>query len=124
MSRKGGTPENLTPFVKGVTQKIKGGRPKGSKSLTTILRNLLDKKITTKNPISGKQESLEVSKLINLALIRNAITSKASVQAISLIYDRIDGKLAQKLFGDLDVNVTVEELKKMSTEELEEIVKK
>ena len=116
--------KNLTPFKKGHVHKVKGGRPKGSKSLATILKNLLDKKITTKNPLSGKQESLEVSKLINLALIRNAITSKASVQAISLIYDRIDGKLAQKLFGDLDVNVTVEELKKMSTEELEEIVKK
>ena len=104
--------KNLTPFKKG--HKYCGGSKKGSVSLTTTLRKILDSDFTIKNPFTHKKEAKKASEWINLALIAKAM--KGSVSALNLIYDRVDGKVAQQLFGDLAINV-----KQMSDEELEEL---
>ena len=106
--------KNLKPFKPG--HKWYGGTRKGQISLTTTLRKILDSDFTIKNPFTHQKEAKKASEWINLALIAKAM--KGSVSALNLIYDRVDGKVAQQLFGDLDINV-----KKLSDEELEELTR-
>ena len=115
MARPGGTPENLKKFEKG--HPPCGGRPKGSKNLTTILRKLLTKKFDYKNSISGEDENKTVSEWINIALIAKAM--EGNINAINTIFERIDGKVANELTADLSLNVH-----ELSDEELNKYLEK
>lgn len=112
MAKVGGNPQYLTPFKKG--NPIRGGRPKGSISLTTTLKKIINKEIQFKNPLNRKKETKTIREWINLALVAKAM--KGDINAIKHIYDRIDGKVAQELIGDLNISV-----KEMSIEQLNEI---
>jgi len=72
-----------------------GGRPKGSVSLTTVLREVLD-------------EDPEVAK----AMIRGGLTSAKEGNAAwaKLIFDRVDGPQTQKLEIDDMREKTIEEI--------------
>jgi len=64
--------ENLKPFKPGQCGNPKG-RPKGSKSLTGILRAYMDKELEIDDPIEKKRVKKRIGDIINLKLISNAI---------------------------------------------------
>lgn len=107
--------KNLVPMKKG--HKPMGGRPKGSISLTTTLKKILDRSLTVPNPLTGKKEfeTKTIREWLNLALIAKAM--RGHVPALQMIYERIEGKVPQPLTGDLNVN-----LKELTNEQLQEIV--
>ena len=74
--------------------KIKGGRPKGSISVSTELRKLLEKNIEYEDPESHKQVKGKIAHVIALRLILNACQGEYS--AIKDILDRIDGTPVEK----------------------------
>ena len=78
--------KNLKPMKPGETRNP-NGRPVGSLSMTTILKNLMNKKMDLVNdkPVN----------LINLKLIQKAM--KGDVKAIEMIWDRLEGKPQQSV---------------------------
>jgi len=108
---------NLIPFEKG--HKKVGGRKKGTLNQATLLKKFIDKDFTYKNPLTDIEEKKKVSEWINLALVAQAI--EGNIRAIKVIYDRIDGKVTTEVKGKVDIDLTVEELEKMSDEELRKI---
>lgn len=67
------------------------GRKKGSVNRSTILNKWLSAKVTTRNPITKKDERVTVEDEVILALIREA--RKGNVRAIMEIQDTIHGKI-------------------------------
>lgn len=97
MSGRENSLKNLKPFTKGHSNK-NGGRPKGRKSLTTILQNLLDKKFIHKNPFNdNKEESKELGEWLNIMLVAKALSKDGDLRAIQEIWDRIEGKAKQSI---------------------------
>jgi hypothetical protein len=76
--------ENLTPFEKGSVPNP-NGRPKGSKNRSTIARKWLETLQQSKNPITGKDETLTQEDLMTLALIHKA--RKGDVNAYKQLMD-------------------------------------
>ncbi len=116
MPKKGGVPENLKSFQPG--HKPTGHKPKGYVSLTTTLKKLIDRKMQLKNPLNKELEKKTVKEWVNIALIARAL--KGNIPAINQIYERVEGKVAQKLTGDLNLNLsemTDDELKKLAGRE-------
>lgn len=74
------------------------GRPKGSTTLTCILKKLLEKKISYEDPETKKQIKGKIGMVIALRLILNACQGEN--EAIKEIIDRVDGKATQKLVGE------------------------
>ena len=74
--------------------KIKGGRPKGSISVSTELRKLLEKRIDYEDPETHKKVRGKIAHVIALRLILNACQGEYS--AIKDILDRIDGKPVER----------------------------
>ena len=67
------------------------GRPKGAKSVTTYIRELLDKRIDSpKTPISDPRKKISVAETIALRLVQKAMNGE--MQAIREIQDRTEGK--------------------------------
>lgn len=114
---KGDSPnsrKNLVPFEKG-HEKL-GGRKKGTLNMTTRLRNYLETSLTRMNLGTHKAEKKKVGDWIILALTYQAM--KGNVPAIGEIFDRIDGKVPNKVEGKMDMDLTIDELKKLSDHEL------
>lgn len=87
-------PENLKPFKKG-NQAGKGhGRPKGSKSLTTVLKIAIQQPLTLKNN-AGKPEKKIITEWLAAVMIREAL--KGSHKHIKEIWDRTEGKPLQTI---------------------------
>lgn len=70
------------------------GRPKGSKNMSTILREYLECELDGVNPFTGKKEKLSAKQIIMLKLIANAM--KGDNKSINDILDRLEGKATQK----------------------------
>jgi len=87
-------------------QPEKNGRPKGSRSMSTILKELLEAKIETidENGQKTKVEARELMmrKLIKFALDNN-LKPEINLKAMAEIYDRQEGKAAQQ------INQTIED---------------
>jgi len=98
-------PENIEShkFKKGQTGNP-NGRPKGSRSLTTILREYMDKELEINDPITKKLVNKRIGDIVNLKLIANAI--KGDQQAIKMVFERLDGMPTQKV----DVSAVVTEM--------------
>lgn len=93
--------QNLKPFKPGQCGNP-NGRPKG-KSLTTLLRDLLERKINVKDPISGRTNKKTIRDHIGLQLAAKA--AKGDLKAIETVFDRLDGKAIQRnLNADADPN--------------------
>jgi hypothetical protein len=86
--------ENLKPFKPGQCGNPKG-RPKGSKSLTGILRAYMDKELEIDDPIEKKRVKKRIGDIINLKLISNAI--KGDDRAIKQVFERLEGMPTQKV---------------------------
>ncbi len=84
--------KNLTPFKKGQSGNPKG-RPKGQ-SLSTLLRNLLERQLTTKDPVTKRKIRKQIKEHINLRLTSKAIDG--DIRAIEVIYDRLEGRAIQR----------------------------
>ena len=115
--------ENLQPIEPGHTRNP-NGRPKGSKNRATVLMELLSIKQKRKNPLKdGKEEKMTVEKLIELALIKKALSG--DVRAIQLISEKMYGKIPLdiNLGGQQDNPVKTEEKKinELSFEQLYEL---
>lgn len=109
-TKKGGT---LYPGDHG--QGASGGRPKGSRNRSTVIREFLEATMTEKNPITGKTEKLSVEQLMALSMIKQVL-SKGNVHAWNSIKDDAYGKAKEsvELSGDIGVDLT----EKLSKEEL------
>ena len=67
------------------------GRPVGSRNRSTIVKQWLEVKKIAKNPISNKEEELEIQDMMTLALINKAL--KGDVNAFKELMDSGYGKL-------------------------------
>lgn len=107
--------ENLKePWKKGESGNPKG-RPKGSRNRSTIVKEWLEAKEDTTNPITGEKQSLEQQDIMTLALIKKA--RKGDVQAYKELMDSAHGKLTQHTDVTTDgesLNITKEEVKKIN----------
>ena len=81
-----------TKWKKGQSGNPKG-KPKGAKTLTSTLKELLEREINVKNhPITGEQNvRLTVREMVMLSLLKKA--SQGDVKAIETILERSDGKV-------------------------------
>jgi hypothetical protein len=102
MARKGGTPENLIPPVKG-ERRNPHGRPVGSRSRSTIVKYWLEAIKEARNPITGELEQLPVADQIVLSLIGKAL--KGDVMAFKELMDSGYGKLTEKLQHSGEINI-------------------
>ena len=84
--------DNLKPFQKGHVGM--GGRPKGSISVLTELKRLLKKKISYEDPTTKLQVKGKIARAIALRHVYNALEGEG--QAIIDIFDRIDGRIANR----------------------------
>lgn len=101
--------ENLTPIQPGEVRNP-NGRPKGSKNRATVLKGLLKIKVKQKNPLKdGKEETMSVEQIIELALIKKAMGG--DVRAIQLVSEKMYGKIP------LDINLGGQEDKPLKIEE-------
>lgn len=86
--------DNLKHFKKG-NQASKGyGRPKGSKSLTTVLNIAIQQPLTLKNN-TGKLEKKITTEWLVSVMIREAL--KGSHKHLKEIWDRTEGKPLQTI---------------------------
>jgi len=67
------------------------GRPVGARNRSTIVKHWLEVKKVAKNPISSKEEELEIQDMMVLALINKAL--KGDVNAFKELMDSGYGKL-------------------------------
>lgn len=106
MARRGGTPENLIPPVKG-ERRNPNGRPVGSRSRSTIVKYWLEAIKEARNPITGELERLPVADQIVLSLIGKAL--KGDVSAFKELMDSGYGKLTDKVehSGDIITGIQI-----------------
>ena len=95
--------KNLTPFEKGSKRckknGSKGGKGKtGSKNLTTILRELLDREIEVIDVFDKKKKKIMQSVKYGLNMRLLALALKGDIKAIREIYSRIEGEPVQTTY--------------------------
>ncbi len=96
--------ENLKPFVKGDERCFRGGRPKGSKNLSSILRQVLSmdapENIQKKKNLRGLVGVADGEKMTNAEVIAAQMVLRAvsngDLSFINQIIDRTEGKAIQK----------------------------
>jgi hypothetical protein len=88
-------------------QPKKNGRHKGS-TPTDWLRRLSHTKIDFKNPLTGLVEKGEVNLIVAIQLILKA-TQDSDLPSIREYFDRIDGKVMEKIEHSGEVKLTQEE---------------
>jgi len=88
-------PENIEPhkYKEGVSGNP-NGRPKGSRNLSTILRELLDEEIELSDGEKKKYKEVIIRKLITKA-------NDGDLRAITEIFDRVDGKPTQEIHHEV-----------------------
>lgn len=101
MAKKATNPQNLKPIKKGEVRNPKG-RIKGSKNMTTILREILEMKVdyqdpTWKNKQKVTKKYVMIAKIIELAM-------KGDIRAYENIIDRLEGKPVQQIDQNTVVN--------------------
>ena len=86
--------DNLTPWHPGTSGNPKG-RPAGSRSFKTILRELLDKPIDVEDKDTGKKVKSTARDEISMILIFKAMSGH--LDSIKEVRDIVDGPIKQKL---------------------------
>ena len=81
----------------------KAGRPKGSRSLGTILREMLEAPIEV--VVEGKKEKRQMQEVIIRKLLKEA--TDGNIRAITEIFDRVEGKAKQTM----EVTAQIEQIK-------------
>ena len=88
------------------------GRPKGSKNRSTIARQWLEVNQSSKNPITGQNETMSQEDLITLALIKKA--RDGDVNAYKALMDSGYGAPVQQI----EQQQTTVDLSELTTEEI------
>ena len=92
----------LPPYKPGQSGNLKG-KPKGTLSLTTLLKSAIEQDYTIiVNAKTGEKQTKKFHEWVNLGLLRKAV--KGDVRAIEHIYERVDGKVKQELFGKFETD--------------------
>lgn len=106
---------------------IRGGRPKGSRPITALIGEMLEKEIRINNPLTKKKELMSMAEIIAMRIVTKA--AAGDIRAIKELLDRREGKSVQvnEISGiggapiamqhstiDLD-NMSVEDLKSLGT---------
>ena len=97
-----------------------GGRPKGSKSLTRILKEALEKELTLSDKKTGTKETKQVSEWLVAAMVRDAV--KGDLKAIREVYDRIEGRPVQKIDQKTSLDFKSIDLSSLSIEQIEKLI--
>lgn len=80
------------------------GKPKGCRSISTILREYMEKELDAVDPFEKKKTRKKVSELVAMMMIKKAISDQ-DLNAAKEILDRLEGKAPQKInFGDDEGN--------------------
>lgn len=98
MSKVGNCKPPIEHRFSSTNQPKKKGRHKGS-SATDYLRKLSHTNIRFKNPLTDKIETGEVNLVVAIQLILKA-TQDSDLPSIKEYFDRLDGKIPQKLIGE------------------------
>jgi DNA primase large subunit len=93
--------QNLIPYNPGTSGNL-AGRPKGAKSLSTILRSYLDKEIDFNDPFTQEKIRQDIGSVIALQLIYRAVKF-GDIRAIAEIFDRSEGKALQKTLSEINI---------------------
>ena len=120
--------DNLILMKPGETRNP-NGRPKGSKSMSTILKKLIN--VSINNPklldqyealfpeyFNGDKKGKKPKQLIMLRLMTKALEGDS--KSIDMIFDRTEGKVKEQIDQTIEVVTTESDVKK----ELEELKKK
>ena len=99
MGRPGGNPDvlKISPFKKGESFNP-NGRPKGSKNMVTVLKEMMEKKITRVDAVSGAKQMMTVKEaLVNemLAIAMAGTKQEVRLKAVDMAFDRVLGKPLQ-----------------------------
>lgn len=87
-------PPKSTRFS-STNQPLNSGRPKGSRSRSTIVREWLEANYKKVNPITGQNETLQIQDHLVISLIGKAL--KGDVQAFRELFDSGHGKVSELL---------------------------
>ena len=99
--------ENLIPCKKGHTNNP-NGRPKGTKNMSTVLRDILKSEIEFDDPLLKKRVKNPVQYAILLKLTQKALNG--DMKAINSILDRSDGRPTQVIQQtNFNMDITDEE---------------
>ncbi len=112
-------PHNLKPFEKGNQIGKLGGRPKGSRSLSTRLREMLETKITLKDK-NGVKKTQQGSDWIVESLFRNA--NKGNMKAVEMVFDRTEGKVPLTMNQNTTLNLGDLNLESLDTDSLKKLL--
>lgn len=91
--------ENIIPhqFKPGVSGNP-AGKPKGTRSISSIIREYLEAEIEVTDPITKTKGKKKISEVISLKMLQQAING--DMRAMQEILDRTEGKAAQRIdFG-------------------------
>jgi hypothetical protein len=95
-----------------VTEVKKGGRPRGSRNRSTVVREILQLANWGRNPLTGMQEKLSQEYRITLAILAKAL--KGDVNAYKALMDNAYKPHAQ----EIETKIQTIDLSEFSTEEL------
>jgi hypothetical protein len=104
---------NLIPFKEGESGNP-AGRPKGSKNLSTILKEMLEEEIEI--TLDGKKERKQFKDIIVRRLVKKA--NDGDLRAIQEIFDRTEGKAKQEVEQSTTIKDQRLDLSKLSDDEL------
>lgn len=111
MARKGGTPANLIPAKKGEVRNPHG-RPVGTRNRITIVKQWIEANHTAINPLTGKEETLQLVDHLVLKQISKAL-KESDTTAFKELMDSCFGKIvdSQKIehSGNLGITVNLED---------------
>jgi hypothetical protein len=108
------------PFQKGNKAAVGHGRPKGSRSLVTRLREAMEVEIPIKDKETGKIEKRQIADLFIQAVIKPAL--KGDVRNQALIFDRVEGKPVQSIESHTKLDLRGMNLSSLSNEQLEKLI--
>lgn len=98
-------PENIEPYKwkEGDPSPNPSGRPKGSRNLSSILREMLEEEIEVN--IDGVKSKKQFQEVIIRKLLKKA--NDGDIRAIMEIFDRVDGKAKQTIEQSGGTSITV-----------------
>lgn len=101
------TNKNLKSFKKGKSGN-KNGAPKG-KHLSTLIQDFLDSDFKATDPFTKKKENKTLAEWLSTNLIAKAI--KGNMKAVQIIFERLEGKVADNLNIKVNDSAQIEAIK-------------
>lgn len=112
--------EGLRPWKKGCSGNSKG--TPGSKILTTLLAEIMDKEIDFNDPYIHKKLRIPIKEALVLRLVYLALRDEdKSVQAIKEIFDRLEGKAEQSMKIEGDFQQQLPNVSTLTFQQLKEL---